>query len=91
MNYLTCMHQDDKDISYYWMRGFAAGVTAYENYFLDNLASDGVLNTDYSGADILDPTKSNKVRLSLLRIVRRIMSERAAAAWGVRRGRDKIK
>ena len=79
------MHQDDKDISYDWMRGFAAGVTACEDYFLDNLAADGVLNTDHSGADILYPSKSNKVRLSLLRIIRRIMSERAAAMWYLRK------
>ena len=72
-------------ISADWMRGYAAGVTAYENYLLDELASDGLLNPDYSGAAILDPLQAEKVRLSLLRIVRRIISERAAAAWGVRK------
>ena len=69
-----------------WLRGYAAGVTACENYFLDILAADGILNQDYSGAAILDQTNAEKVRLSLLRIVRRILSERAAAAWGVRKG-----
>lgn len=82
------MLQNDKKLSYDWMRGFSAGVTACEDYLLDELAANGVLNPDYSGADILDPSKANRVRLSLLRIVRQIMSERAAAAWGVRRGKD---
>lgn len=80
-----------KDISPDWLRGYAAGVTAYEDYLLDVLTSDGILNADRSGADLLDPAKSNRVRLCLLRIVRRIMLERAAAAWGVRHGRNKTK
>lgn len=76
---------DGSRISADWMRGYVAGVTAYEDYILDELVTDGLLNPDYSGAVILDPSKAEKVRLSLLRIVRRIISERAAAAWGLKK------
>ncbi len=71
--------------SFDWMRGYAAGITAYEDYVLAELTADGILAPDYTGSAILDPAKAEKVRLSLLRIVRKIISERAAAAWGIRK------
>lgn len=71
-----------------WMRGYAAGVAAYEDYILTELIADSILNPDFTGAAILDPAKAEKVRLSLLRIVRKIMSERAAASWGIRNSGD---
>lgn len=79
----------NNNLSWDWLRGYAAGITAYEDYLLDELVAYGILNADHSGAAILDSAQSEKVRVSLLRIVRRINAERAAAAWGVRKTADK--
>lgn len=70
-----------------WMRGCAAGIAAYENWLLRELTNDGVLNADFTGGAILEPVRAEKVRRSLLRIVRKIGSERAAADWIVRKGK----
>lgn len=79
---------DNENINDDWMRGCAAGISAYEHWLFSELAMDGILNSDFTGAEILEPKKSENVRRSLLRIIRKIGSERAAAAWSIRKGKD---
>ena len=75
--------EQETNISFDWQRGFAAGINACEDYLLSQMVSGGLLNDDYSGAAILDPEQSEKARRLLLKIARKIIVERAAAALHV--------
>ena len=72
-------------MTYEWMHGFAYGIKASEDYFLEQLIADGLLNEDFSGADLLDPSKSEKSRKSLLRLLRKIISSRATVGLFLRK------